>query len=145
MQVFIKPVKNVPLIQFGCFFLVCPLLCFFLLFVIVCLSSLNLKKTLSVESACLFSSSFVVHWSVHFPGSFPNIYDINQYIIGSICQILNQESSKSLFNKTLIKIIFGVFQISHYLPVDFTEMCITFRFNKEDALFNKQRYKWVDQ
>ena len=33
----------------------------------------NLKKTLSVESACLFFSSFVVHWLVHFPSSFPHL------------------------------------------------------------------------
>ena len=55
----------------------CPLLCFFvLLFYLLllfccCLSFFfNLKKTLSVESACLFFSSFVVHWGVHFPSSF---------------------------------------------------------------------------
>ena len=33
----------------------------------------NLKKTLSVESACSFFSSFVVHWWVHFPSSFPHV------------------------------------------------------------------------
>ena len=33
----------------------------------------NLKKTLSVETACLFFSSFVVHWWVQFPSSFPHV------------------------------------------------------------------------
>ena len=33
----------------------------------------NLKKTLSVESTCLFFWSFVVHWWVHFPSSFPQV------------------------------------------------------------------------
>ena len=50
---------EIPLIQFGCL-LVCPLFCFFLLSVVVCLSSLT-RRRLNVESACLFLSPFVVH------------------------------------------------------------------------------------
>ena len=61
---------EIPFIQFGCLLLVCPLLCFFLPFVVVCLSSLTWRR-LSVESACLFLSLFVVHWWVQFPSSFP--------------------------------------------------------------------------
>ena len=33
----------------------------------------NLKKTLSVKSTCLFFSSFVIHWRVQFPSSFPHV------------------------------------------------------------------------
>ena len=44
-------------------------LCFFLPSVVVCLSSLTWRR-LSVESACLFLSSFVVHWWVQFPSPF---------------------------------------------------------------------------
>ena len=51
-------------------FLVCPLLCFFLPSVVVYHSSLTCRR-LSVESTCLFLSSFIVHWWVQFPSSFP--------------------------------------------------------------------------
>ena len=49
-------ILEIPLIQFGCLLLVCPLLCFFLLFVVVCFSSFTGRKhyvsnaTLSVPS-----------------------------------------------------------------------------------------------
>ena len=57
------PTKQPP--EFGCLLLssFCCCLSFFF----------NLKKTLSVESACLYFSSFVVHWLVHFPSSFPHV------------------------------------------------------------------------
>ena len=55
---------EIPLIQFGCLLLVCPLLCFFLLFVVVCL--------LLPDGDTKFRTSFVVHWWVHFPSSFPH-------------------------------------------------------------------------
>ena len=64
-----KLLVEIPLIQFGCLLLVCPLLCFFLPSLVVYLSSLTWRR-LSVESACVFVSSFVVHWWVQFPRSF---------------------------------------------------------------------------
>ena len=51
-------ILDIPLNQFG--------FCFLSLF-------FYLTKTLSVESACLFFSSFFVHWWVHFPSSFPHV------------------------------------------------------------------------
>ena len=48
-------------------------------FVVVFL--LYLTKTLSVESACLFFSSFVVVWWVHFPSSFPRVSTPNSCFV----------------------------------------------------------------
>ena len=66
---------EIPLIQFGCLLLVCPLLCFLLPSVVFYLSSFTWRR-LSVESACVFVSSFVVHWWVQFASFFPNFIQL---------------------------------------------------------------------
>ena len=66
---------EIPWIQFSCLLLILFLSSSLLLTSFCCCLSFffNLKKTLSVENACLFFSSFVVHWWVHFPSSFPHM------------------------------------------------------------------------
>ena len=63
---------EIPLIQFSCLLLVCPLLCFFLPSVVVYLSSFTWRR-LNVESASVFVLSFVFLWWVQFPSSFPKL------------------------------------------------------------------------
>ena len=63
---------EIPLIQFSCLLLVCPLLCYLLHSVVVYLSPFTWRR-LNVESASVFVSSFVFLWWVQFPSSFPNL------------------------------------------------------------------------
>ena len=60
-------------VHFGCLLLVCPLLCFFPLFVVVFLLLAD-EGTKCRKRSFVFFSSFVIHWWVHFPSSFPRVY-----------------------------------------------------------------------
>ena len=66
-----------------------------------------LTKTLSVESACLFFSSFVGHWWVHFPRSFPHVSaspTVNRFFFKKIKIKIKTKKKKNNKQKTAYEI-----------------------------------------
>ena len=70
----------------------------FLLSIVVFSFFFNPKKALSVESACLFFSSFVVHRWVQFPSSFPHVSTsptVTRFFCGTFSQFPSPSDSRS--------------------------------------------------